>query len=762
MNWKDGITTSPTLLRRLGDWRDHGAWLEFVGRYDPLIRLWSRRFNLDADATEELCQQIWIDLARRMRTYTYDSSLTFRGWLRRTSQSRAVDLLRKRRADYVDFLDDLPDKAYLLSHEATGDEQGESPDRKRLLLLRLGKQIHDTVRSRVEPQTWLAFWRIAVEDCSVRETAGALGMSYAAAFAGAQARAANATDRGPSAPERPVECGNGNRSNRLSLLGLVKRRSPSVPGCPTDGTLGRLGAESLGETSFSALEKHIQECRECQDSLERLARAGSLNEVASEAHVPDRDQTPEVPGFILGRELGRGGMGVVYQAWQIDLNREVAVKFLRSGPSAGAKERQRWLREAQSVSRVRHRNVAQIFQVGEEAGWLYLVLDLIPGGSLANRCTKPLPSRVAVEIVEAISRAVEHIHCSGLLHLDIKPSNILLDGPTDGDLERMIPMIADFGISRFGDDPSGTLTGLTSVQGSPSYMAPEQVTGDRSAIGPAADIFSVGATFYHLLTGRPPFSSTSILDTLEQVRTQEPISPRTLNPSVPRDLETICVRCLQKDPKRRYASACELADDLRRWLDWRPISARPVSPLERAWRWCRRRPVVAALAITLILTLSVGFLSIALLWRHAEAERRRAEADFEVTVEALGEFIALSRGKSPFKTTPESRASLVVLLQRTRKLCLELAVHRPDHPMIPRRLAFTDLHLAELLLEIGRFDEARPLLIEALATWERVVLDSPQDIDVLCRQLDSFDVFARVAAEEGKIEEIAQDSFSRP
>jgi RNA polymerase sigma factor (sigma-70 family) len=183
MNWKDGVTTSPTLLGRLGDWRDHGAWLEFVGRYDPLIRLWSRRFNLDADANEELCQQIWMDVARRMHTYTYDPSLTFRGWLRRISYSRAVDLLRTRRSKHVHLLGDLPDQADSGSRETIEVEPDESNDQKRLLLLRLGKQVQDAVKSRVEPQTWLAFWRVAVEDRTVRETGDALGMSYAAAFA---------------------------------------------------------------------------------------------------------------------------------------------------------------------------------------------------------------------------------------------------------------------------------------------------------------------------------------------------------------------------------------------------------------------------------------------------------------------------------------------------------------------------------------------------------------------------------------------------
>ena len=186
-----------------------------------------------------------------------------------------------------------------------------------------------------------------------------------------------------------------------------------------------------------------------------------------------------------------------------------------------------------------------------------------------------------------------------MLHLDIKPSNILLDGLPDGPWDQVTPMLADFGIARAGDDPGATATGPIGVRGTPSFMAPEQIAGDRAEIGPRSDVFALGATLYSLLTGRPPFQAASVIETLDLVRTREPAPPRTLVPGLPRDLETIALTCLRKDPRRRYASAEALADDLQRWLDGFPIQARPVSKLEHASRWCRRRPAFASLLAVL-------------------------------------------------------------------------------------------------------------------------------------------------------------------
>ena len=393
--------------------------------------------------------------------------------------------------------------------------------------------------------------------------------------------------------------------------------------CPSPETIGQLANARSSGPRYAAMEAHVETCSACQDILERLAAESSECEMHEPERLPPPEQPPTIPGFVIERELGRGGMGVVYQAWQPQLARRVAIKVVSASVGIGAEDRRRWLREARAIGRVRHRNVVQLHEAGEQDGCLYLVLDLITGGSLADRVTGPLPARVAVELMVAVARAVDQIHKAGMLHLDIKPSNILLDGPPDGPWDQVTPMIADFGIARAGDDPGATATGQIGVRGTPSFMAPEQIAGDRAVIGPRSDVYALGATLYSLLTGRPPFQAASVIETLDLVRTREPAPPRTLVPGLPRDLETIALTCLRKDPRRRYASAGALADDLKRWLDGFPIQARPVSKLEHAGRWCRRRPAVASLLAVLALTVASSLVGLLTLWRHSESRARR-------------------------------------------------------------------------------------------------------------------------------------------
>jgi len=373
------------------------------------------------------------------------------------------------------------------------------------------------------------------------------------------------------------------------------------------------------------MEAHVQMCANCQEVLERLAADAFGSEGRAPAGLAKPERPPTIPGFVIEGVLGRGGMGVVYQARQPQLARRVAIKVVSASVGISAEDRRRWLHEARAIGRVRHRNVVQIHEAGEQDGCLYLVLDLITGGSLAERVTGPLPPRVAAQLMAAVARAVHQIHRAGILHLDIKPSNILLDGVPDGPWDQVTPMIADFGIARAGDDPGATATGPIGVGGTPSFMAPEHIAGDRARMGPPSDVFSLGATLYCLVTGRPPFQAASVIETLDLVRTREPAPPRTLVPGLPRDLETIALTCLRKDPRRRYASAEALADDLERWLDGFPIRARPVSTLERAGRWCRRRPTFALLLAVLALTVAASLVSLLTLWRRSEAERARAE-----------------------------------------------------------------------------------------------------------------------------------------
>ncbi len=238
-----------------------------------------------------------------------------------------------------------------------------------------------------------------------------------------------------------------------------------------------------------------------------------------------------------------------------------------------------------------------------------------------------MPRRDAARLLEPIAGAVEAIHRAGLLHLDLKPSNILMDAPPGTPRERATPRVGDFGLAYVWDDPDATANaaGPTGPLGTPRYMAPEQVGAGREPLGPAADVYGLGALLYHVITGRPPFVAPSVAETLEQVRHQDPVPPRRLNPAIPRDLETICLKCLRKEPGQRYGSARAVADELRRFLDGVAIAARPVSAPEKTWRWCRQRPAVAALVAALVFTLFAGFLGMFVLWRQAVSERGRAD-----------------------------------------------------------------------------------------------------------------------------------------
>jgi hypothetical protein len=273
-------------------------------------------------------------------------------------------------------------------------------------------------------------------------------------------------------------------------------------------------------------------------------------------------------------------MGIVYKARHAALKRLVALKLLLPGGTANA-PLDRFRAEAEAVARLQHPNIVQIFEVGAAGGRPYLALEFVEGGNLeCHLGGKPMPPRQAAELLRTLARAVHHAHRHGIIHRDLKPENVLL--AADG-----TPKVTDFGLAKQTDD-SSVRTRTGAILGTPCYMAPEQADGRIRDVGPATDVYALGAMLYEFLTGRPPFQAASVLDTLEQVRTQEPVPPSRLLPKVPRDLETICLKCLEKDPRRRYASAEALADDLGRYLDGVPTLARPPGPAARAWLWCHR------------------------------------------------------------------------------------------------------------------------------------------------------------------------------
>jgi serine/threonine protein kinase/WD40 repeat protein len=412
--------------------------------------------------------------------------------------------------------------------------------------------------------------------------------------------------------------------------------------CVSEQELRAFQLGTLPESCGQAVAAHLERCPDC----ERLARQldGLTDLVISSVReaLQDGERTPalggetggaghlpgsRVGGYTILEEVGRGGMAVVYKARQLLPDRVVALKVLLTGCHSNAERRDRFRREAETIARLRHPHIVQVYEAGEAEGLPYLTLEFCEGGSLARRLGgRPQLPTVAAALVEKVARAVHHAHQAGVVHRDLKPSNVLLqsncerafgrneDGASSSGgpspflpdasaaalpLADCEPKVTDFGLAK---QTWLDLTATGAVLGTPGYMAPEQA-GGSDQIGAAADVYGLGAILYELLTGRPPFQGATALETLEQTRSQEPVPPSQLQAKTPRDLNTVCLKCLHKEPSRRYASAADLAEDLRRFLEGKPIRARPVSALERGWRWCRRKPALAVLLSSVALLL---------------------------------------------------------------------------------------------------------------------------------------------------------------
>ena len=409
---------------------------------------------------------------------------------------------------------------------------------------------------------------------------------------------------------------------------------PATSACPRAEEWRRYLLGQLLETDGTRLDQHLAGCAVCLAALASVNAADplldSLFDEVRTPSVPDTavdeallvriyalapssyfpEQTGELTALLdapgaadeLGRigpygilrVLGRGGMGIVFAARQDQPRRLVALKMLDAGVAPSQERLERFRAESEMLARLSHPQIIRVLAVGEHQGRPYFTTEYAAGGSLAQKLAQAtLPPRAAAALVEALVRTVAVAHAQGIVHRDLKPSNVLLAG--DG-----TPLIADFGLAKQladADALAAVQTASGAILGTPSYMAPEQAAGANEVVGPASDVYALGAILYECLTGRPPFKAVSLLETLEQVRSQEPVPPRRLQPGVPRDLETICVKCLQKAPARRYPTAQALADDLGRFLRGEPIRARPVSMRERLAKWARRKPALAALLV---------------------------------------------------------------------------------------------------------------------------------------------------------------------
>ena len=462
-----------------------------------------------------------------------------------------------------------------------------------------------------------------------------------------------------------------------------------------------LNSQATPEEACASCPELLPEVRRRLQKIDRLQ--GELDALfpASTAHgngppplPPPACGLPQIPGYELQGVLGQGGVGIVYRAFHQRLQRPVAVKMLLAGAHAQQADRSRFQREAEAVAALRHPNIVQIYDVNEADDQLYFTMELVEGGSLAEAIRGvPKPAREAAALMARLADAIHAAHQNGIVHRDLKPGNILLTA--DG-----TPKVTDFGLARRLDCREG-LTFSGALVGTPSYMAPEQARGEKTAIGPATDIYALGSILYELLTGRPPFRSDSASATLHQIANDEPAPPRRLNPRIPRDLETICLKCLQREPQRRYGTAQELADDVRRFDRGEPIKARPAGLLERTLRWVRRRPALAG-ALAAGVLLGAG-LVVTLVWW--QAQRAALEATAVAYAEADLQESERLRDRGEFKTS-------AAVLERARDRL---------NQYVPPDLRDRLLHAVDQLELVTRLDSIRleRALVEpqALVDW---------------------------------------------
>ncbi|MCS6976411.1 MAG: serine/threonine-protein kinase [Gemmatales bacterium] len=450
------------------------------------------------------------------------------------------------------------------------------------------------------------------------------------------------------------------------------------------------------------------------------------------------DSADRIAGYEILDVLGQGGMGIVYKARQPRLNRLVALKMILAGPHAGREQLARFQTEAKAVASLHHPNIVQIHEVGEYSGRQFLALEFVDGAPLDKLLAgKPQDPYQSARLVATLCYAVQAAHDHGIIHRDLKPANILIQktGTTTTGSRRAgetvqtrslrkestlldphgsawgIPKITDFGLAKRMEEQDGnTVTGA--IMGTPSYMAPEQATGKTDLIGPAVDIYALGAILYEMLTGRPPFAGVTPLETLRQVQTQDPVPPTRLQPRLPRDLETICLKALQKEPRQRYLSAAEMGQDLERFLAGEPIHARPVSVWVHAWKWTKRRPAAAALIAVsaLAIVVVVGII----LWSNAqlrasnvrlEAARKRAALNYERSRKAVDEL--LRAVSNELEDAPLMEATRRRLLEKALGFYEEFLREKGDDPGLQLELARTCGQVGDIYRFLGNLAKSR-------------------------------------------------------
>ncbi len=479
---------------------------------------------------------------------------------------------------------------------------------------------------------------------------------------------------------------------------LFTTSDAKLPGRPGDTDTSQYGA--VEATHYTAVRSEPEATNYTRQDLARAAGGSRL---------PER-----FGDYELLEEIARGGMGVIYKARHVKANRIVALKMILSGSLASAEAVERFRTEARAAAALDHPGIVPIYEIGENDGQHFFTMQLVSGGALSQRLQEgPMPPFEAAELVRLVTLAVQAAHERGVIHRDIKPHNILLAEVT----KPLVPKLTDFGLARIGDGSSLTRSG--EQLGTPSYMPPEQAAGRTNQIGPVSDVYSLGAVLYCLLTGRPPFQAATPLETMRQVMEQEPVAPRMLNPAVPRDLETVCLKCLEKAPERRYTTARELAEELGRFKAGAPVLARPVGIVERLARWGRRNPLVASLASTVLLLLCLGTIVSSVLAARAAANARSAELAREKEAERADREADAKREAAEHKQSAEK----ALKQSEAERVRAEKALHRVEEELYRAEMAryAFQLNSVQKKLQQGELAQAKTLLMVCnprMSHWE--------------------------------------------